>query len=181
MGLRGRNCWHDACSSPLDSRKLLPRVKQLLADVDGASVRAALTTGGAYSLDVDGTVVALTADDIEIRAASHESLALTQDGPLAVAIDTTLTPALRREGLAREVVRALNDHRKATGLAIADRIDLRMDASDELDDAITEYQDWVGGEVLANSVTLGALGDDAETLTVDGQPLRVTTRKVDDD
>ena len=161
--------------------KLLPRVKQLLADVDGASVRAALTTGGAYSLDVDGTVVALTADDIEIRAASHESLALTQDGPLAVAIDTTLTPALRREGLAREVVRALNDHRKATGLAIADRIDLRMEASDELDDAITEYLDWIGGEILATSVTLGALGDDAETLTVDGQPLRVTTRKVDDD
>ncbi len=158
---------------------LLPRVKQLLADVDGALVRAALTTDGVYSLDADGTVVALTADDLEIRAASHESLALAQDGPLAVAIDTTLTPALRREGLAREVVRAINDHRKATGLEIADRIDLRMDPADELADAITEYQDWIGGEVLATSVTLGALGDDADTLTVDGQALRITTHKVD--
>ena len=159
--------------------KLLPRVKQLLADVDGASVRAALSADGVYSLDVDGTVIALTADDLEIRAASHESLALAQDGPLAVAIDTTLTPALRREGLAREVVRAINDHRKATGLEIADRIDVRMDPSDELADAITEFHDWIGGEVLAISVTLGPLGDDAETLTVDGQPLRVRTRRVD--
>ena len=54
-----------------------------------------------------------------------------------------------------------------------------MDASDELADAITEYQDWIGGEVLATSVTLGALGDDAHTLTVDGQALRVTTHTVD--
>ena len=93
---------------------------------------------------------------------------------MAVAIDTTLTPALRREGLAREVVRAINDHRKASGLAIADRIDLRMDATDELGEAVTEYQDWIGGEVLATSVTLGVVDGNADTLTVDGQPLRIT-------
>ena len=159
--------------------KLLPKVKQLLAEVDGASVREALASTGAYSLDVDGTVVALTADDLEIRAASHESLALAQDGPFAVAIDTTLTPALRQEGLAREIVRALNDHRKAIGLAIADRIELRMDASDDLLHALTEYQDWIAGEVLATSVTLGATDTEAHTLTVDGHSLRVTALRAE--
>ena len=78
-----------------------------------------------------------------------------------------------------EIVRALNDHRKALGLAIADRIELRMDASDDLLDALTEYQDWIAGEVLATSVTLGATDGEAHTLTVEGHSLRATTRKVD--
>ncbi len=152
---------------------LLPRVKELLATVDGSAVRRALDTDGVFPLDVDGTVVALTAEELQIRAASHEELALAQVGTLAVAIDTALTEELRREGRAREVVRVINDARKAVGFEIADRIDLVLQAEDPLLEAITEYGEWIAGEVLATTYALGPVGDGVEA-TIDGQALRAS-------
>ncbi len=76
-------------------------------------------------LDVDGTAVELTEDDVEIRAVQHEELALAQDGPHAVALDLTLDDALRAEGAAREFSRLVNDLRKANGFNVSDRIRVR--------------------------------------------------------
>jgi isoleucyl-tRNA synthetase len=67
-----------------------------------------------------------------------------------VAIDTTLTPELRREGLAREVVRLIQEARKSDGLDVTDRIALRWSAHDaELAGALTEHAALIAGEVLA--------------------------------
>ena len=147
--------------------KLMPRVKDLLAAADGAAVRRALDTDGEYVLDVDGTPVTLGPDDVEVRATSHEELALAQDGGLAVALDTTVDRVLRLEGLARELVRAINDQRKAAGFAIADRIRVDLAVSGDVADAVAAHRDWVAGEVLAVelSVADGPLPDE---LVVDG-------------
>jgi isoleucyl-tRNA synthetase len=154
--------------------KQLPRVKELLATVDGAAVQAAIDVEGHYVLDVDGTPITLSADEVQIRASSHEELALAQEGQLAVALDTTLDDGLRREGLAREVVRALNDQRKAQAFQIADRIRVRLEADGDLEKAITEHRDWIAGEVLAVTLELGLDGSDAVELAIDGRPLRVS-------
>ncbi len=154
--------------------KLLPRVKDLLAGVDGGAVRAALERDGTFTLDVDGTPVILAEDDLQIRASSHEELALAQAGPLAVALDTTLDEALRREGLAREVVRALNDQRKAQGFEIADRVVVVLSAAGELGEAISQHRDWIAGEVLATELRLGSNGDAGGVeVAIDGSPLGV--------
>ncbi len=153
---------------------LLPRVKELLATVDGSAVQRALDTGGVFSLDVDGTVVDLTADELQIRAASHEELALAQVGSLAVAIDTALTEELRREGRAREVVRVINDARKSAGFAIADRIELVIEAQGVLLEAVTEYGEWIAGEVLAVRFSTGTVGTDGIDATIDGHALRAS-------
>jgi isoleucyl-tRNA synthetase len=161
--------------------KRLPRVKELLAAVDGAEVQAAIDTDGHYVLDVDGDPVPLTADEVQIRASSHEELALAQEGTLAVALDTTIDDALRREGLAREVVRALNDQRKAQGFEIADRIRVALSAEGDLETAIVEHRDWIAGEVLARELALDANGaTGAVDLTIDGRALRAALRLADE-
>jgi isoleucyl-tRNA synthetase len=72
------------------------------------------------------------------------------DAGETVAIDTTVTPELRREGLAREVIRLVQEARKNDGLDISDRISLRWSASDpELAGALTEHAALIAGEVLA--------------------------------
>ena len=114
-----------------------------------------------------------TADEVQIRASSHEELALAQEGGLAVALDTTLDVALRREGLAREVVRAINDQRKAQGFQIADRIHVALGAEGELAAAIDEHRDWIAGEVLAVVLELGPFDGDALQLDIDGHKLSV--------
>jgi isoleucyl-tRNA synthetase len=156
--------------------KSLPRVKELLGKIDGAAVRAAFDAGGSFDLDVDGEVVTLGPDDVEIRAEQHEELALAQDGPHAVALDLTLDDALRAEGTAREFSRVLNDLRKAEGFEISDRIDVAYGSeSADLMAAIALHHDWIAGEALATALAPFAAEPPAgaTSATVGGEPIQV--------
>jgi isoleucyl-tRNA synthetase len=133
--------------------KSLPRVKELLATVDGAAVRRALDESGRFDLDVDGQTVTLGPDDVEIRAEQHEELALAQDGPHAVALDLTLDDDLRAEGAAREFSRVLNDLRRALGFEISDRIRVGYGSDNTgLLAAFDRHHDWIAGEALATKL-----------------------------
>ena len=79
----------------------------------------------------------------------HSSFALAEDGGWAVALDLDLDDDLRREGLARELVRALNELRKERGLAIADRVRLTLSGPDTVGAALAAHGPWIAGEVLA--------------------------------
>ena len=90
----------------------------------------------------------------------------------------TLDDELRREGLARELVRALNDLRKRLDLQLSDRVRIRVDADGEVAAALSVHGDAVAGEVLAVVVELGAV-DDGERIEVAGHPLDVRLDVVD--
>jgi isoleucyl-tRNA synthetase len=153
--------------------KRAPLVKDALAAVDGATVRHALEQAGGYDLALgDGSRFHLAPEDVDVRAASHEELALAQEGGLAVAIDTTVDDDMRAEGTARDVIRVINDERKAAGLQISDRIKVRIGAGGRLGAAIHRHRDWIAREVLAVEFALDGAGPErASTTTVDGQPL----------
>ena len=153
---------------------LMPKVKEALAGTDGGAVSHALETEGRFRFAVDGQDVELLPDDVEVRAVAHDELVLAEEGGYAVALDITVDDELRREGLARELVRALNDHRKALDLALSDRIRVEVFADSPIADALAEHRDWIGDEVLA--VELGGspfrtAGDDAVTFDIDGTPV----------
>jgi isoleucyl-tRNA synthetase len=93
-------------------------VKRALAEADGSALQRRLEADG--FIEVAGE--RLTAADVEVRADRHEEFALADDGGWAVALDLELDDDLRREGLARELVRSLNDLRKDVRLDIADRV-----------------------------------------------------------
>ncbi|MFM8971203.1 MAG: class I tRNA ligase family protein, partial [Actinomycetota bacterium] len=142
----------------------MPALKAHLADADGAAVRHALEVDGVYSVEIGGETVMLDRDDIEVRAASHEEFALAQEDGIAVALDTTLDDGLRRERTARDLVRALNDLRKATGLEIADRIALTLRADGAVGAAVAEHAATIAGEVLAERWTV----EDGAALPAEG-------------
>ena len=145
--------------------RLGPRVndvKQALAASDGSALRQQLDDTGV--IEVAGE--RLTAEEVEVRAARHEAFALAEEGGLAVALDLDIDDTLRREGLARELVRTLNDLRKEQGFAIADRIDVALEADDELWRAVEAHRDYVAAEILATSLVRG--GTPRHELEVDG-------------
>ncbi len=127
----------------------MPDLKAALAAVDGAAVRRALADTGAYRVEVDGDAFEVGPDDVEVRATSHEEFALAQEGLTAVALDTVLDDDLRLEGVAREVVRALNDLRKAHGFEIADRIRVWLRGEGATRDALEHHREWIAEEALA--------------------------------
>ena len=128
----------------------MPLLKEALVALDGAEVTRALDDRGAYTVTLaDGSTIDVDADDVEIRAASHEELALAQENGYAVALDTTLDEELRLEGIARELIRVLNDLRKAKGFEIADRIAVTLFADGVIADAARAHGTRIAAEVLA--------------------------------
>jgi len=94
--------------------------------------------------------VVIGADDVVVTQTPRAGWAVATDAGETVALDTEITPRLRREGLAREVIRGVQEARKADGLDVTDRIVLRWSASDpELAAALAEHADLIAGEVLA--------------------------------
>ena len=143
-------------------------VKAALASADGGELRRALDEQG--WVEVAGE--RLTADEITLRAERHDQFALAEDAGWAVALDLELDDALRREGQARELVRSLNDLRKEIGLAIADRIDVRLASDEGFWATVEEHADYIKAEVLALSLERAETGD--HSLDVDGNTVEVT-------
>jgi isoleucyl-tRNA synthetase len=120
--------------------------------------RSALAEGRYERRDGTFVVEGHTLDLTEVLV-SHEGAAghaVGRDAGLVVALDTRLTPELELEGLARELVRRVNDMRRDAGLEISDRIALRYGGG--LGPAIERYRDLVASETLATSVTPGPAG-----------------------
>ncbi len=159
--------------------KLARSVKARLETVDGGEVRRAFDERGAFDLDVEGETVTLGPDDVEIRAEQHEDLTLAQDGPHAVALDLTLDDDLRAEGLAREIIRAINDRRKANGFALADRITVELRSTARIVDAASRHGEWIAAEVLATGYsTREETLEGAPDAMIDGEPIWLDLHRV---
>jgi isoleucyl-tRNA synthetase len=139
-------------------------VAAAVAAADPGGLVRALRADGSVSVTVDGGPVSLGADDLVVTETPRSGWAVAADAGETVALDLTVTPELRRAGLAREVVRLVQDARKAAGLEVTDRIALTWSAtSPEVAAALREHGAAVAGEVLAVSFAEGAVGADART------------------
>jgi isoleucyl-tRNA synthetase len=127
-----------------------PAVAAAIQAADPAALSAELRSAGTASVEVHGAPVRIGPDDVIVTQTPRTGWAVASEGGEAVALDIAITPELRREGLAREVVRLVQDARKSDGLHVSDRISLRWTTADpELAAALTEHGDLIRSEVLA--------------------------------
>ncbi|UOE20233.1 isoleucine--tRNA ligase [Thermobifida halotolerans] len=139
-----------------------PQVAKAIQAADAKALVEGLRGEGSATVDVDGEPVALSAEEVLVTEQPREGWAVASESGETVALDLELTPELRRAGLAREVVRLVQDARKSSGLDISDRIDLWWSATDETTaQAMTEHAETISGEVLAVSFTEGPGEPDA--------------------
>ena len=151
-------------------------VKAALAGADGNALHEELQQTG--QIEIAGE--RLTADEVEERATRHESFALAEEGGWAVALDLTLDDALRREGLAREATRSLNDARKELGLEIADRVTISLATDDAaLAAALDAYGDSIAAEVLAVELTVVSTVADGRAVAIGDATAQVAISVVD--
>ncbi|MCC7001711.1 MAG: isoleucine--tRNA ligase [Gemmatimonadaceae bacterium] len=106
--------------------------------------------GGSVSIEVPGHgALMLDASRVAITAKASTSMVVQQGDGMSVALDPAVTPALRAEGMAREIVSRVQRLRKESGLAVSDRIRLAIAAPAEVQEAVQSHQQWIAGEVLA--------------------------------
>jgi isoleucyl-tRNA synthetase len=138
--------------------KLLPGVKAALGKADGAALLAELSTTGKVVLNIGGEKVELDNEDIQVRLQAKPGWAAAQGSGCVVVLSTELTLELLAEGLARDVVRLIQDRRKDIGLDFTDRIEIGIvGASPELQKAITDNLAHISGETLAVKIVFETL------------------------
>jgi len=127
-----------------------PAVAAAIEAAGAAWLAAELRSAGAAPVLAGGSPVTLEPDDIIVTQTPRSGWAVASGDGETVALEVTITPELRREGLAREVVRLVQDARKGDGLDVSDRISLRWAAADpELAAALTGHGPMISSEVLA--------------------------------
>lgn len=134
--------------------KQTPLVAQAIADADAAQLAADLAAHGTATVDFNGGTQ-VDADEVIISERPREGWSVVNEQGETVALDLELTPELVRAGLAREVVRAVQEARKSSGFEVTDRISLAWAAGGELAEAIEQHASSIADEVLATTVVRG--------------------------
>jgi isoleucyl-tRNA synthetase len=127
-----------------------PVVAAAIAATPAESIATAVLAGGTFTVLSGDEAVLVGADDVIVTQTPRTGWAVATDAGETVAIDITISPELRREGIAREVIRLVQEARKTDGLDVTDRIWLRWFSGDpEVSAALTEHAGLIAGEVLA--------------------------------
>ncbi|HJZ37297.1 MAG TPA: isoleucine--tRNA ligase [Solirubrobacterales bacterium] len=161
--------------------KNMPQVAAALAALDPARVAATLAAGGEVGISIDGHDHTLGPDDITMALKPLDGYEVEAEAGHAVALQLEIDEELRREGLAREIVRAVQLARKEAGLEVTDRIALGLTGDAEMLAVAREHEAYIVGETLATDFNLdGAAGDGtgrvSET-TIEGLQLKISVRR----
>ncbi len=135
-------------------------VAAAIAAADPALLAAELRSAGKVSVEVDGAQLPLGPDELIVTQTPRSGWTVASDAGETVGLEVNITPELRREGLAREVIRLVQEARKSDGLHVSDRIQVRWAAEDpDLSAALTEHGELIASEVLADEFRPGAAAD----------------------
>jgi isoleucyl-tRNA synthetase len=158
--------------------KRLNAVRDALAALDAGEIAARVRAGSDIEFDTAEGRVTLEPGDILVDTVRLPGYAAAQGPRSTVVLDTTLTPALIEEGLARDFVRGIQDARKQAGYQIDDTIEIRFVADPEVSRAIEAHCDYVMTETLATVLkgeSVAGASDSVEPEAVEGPGGRVLT------
>ncbi|MGG1519178.1 isoleucine--tRNA ligase [Paenibacillus oryzisoli] len=127
-----------------------------------------IVTNGYLELQLEGETLQVTLDELLVDKQARAGFASASGYGLSVALNTTITDDLQKEGLVREVIRAVQDYRKKLDLPIEQRVNLVLDVDDELKEAITCFEHVLQEHVLLASLAFGSR-DGMETVEIEGK------------
>ena len=155
--------------------RLVPAFRAALADISGRDIAANVRAGRPTLLELAGEEHSFEPEAFLLDARSPDGYAAAEERGYLAALDTRLTPELVREGLARDVIRLIQNARKNAGLDVSDRIELGVEAEGEVRAALEAFGDVVRHEVLAERYrsTVSSTAGHVEEVEVDGHILRI--------
>jgi isoleucyl-tRNA synthetase len=161
-----------------------PRLKEVMAAIavaDPSALAAKVQASDVIELPCGGEAVTLNPADLIVQVKAPEGWVGVVDGDTQAALDTRITEELAAEGMARDVVRHVQDQRKEAGLEMEDRIALYLGTeSEKLSRAIEAHKSYIAGETLTVEWSALALNGEAHraTVKVEGQPLTIELRRL---
>ena len=167
-----------------DFKKLGPKygkiMKLLGKAISGMDQKAILELerNGRYTFaDLEGSPV-VTLEDVEVIPEDVPGWQVVSDGNVTVALDITLTPELKQEGMARELVNRIQNIRKSSDFEITDRVDVVLQDVQDVAEAVAAFGDYIKSQVLADSLSLKADLTEGELLDIDGLKVYAQVNKI---
>jgi isoleucyl-tRNA synthetase len=159
--------------------KLIPAIRTALQEADGRAIAAACAAHQNFTVQVGPESLTFEPDDVLVETHSAEGFTSAEEAGYLVALDTHLTEELLREGLAREITRAIQDARKQANFAISDRIAVRLQGGDKLSRAFREHQRTIAEETLTAQVAETLANPDyTYTGEIEGEPVTLDLKRV---
>ena len=159
--------------------KAMPTVASAVDGLDAERVAATIEAGGEVGINIEGKDHTLEPEDLIMSMEPVAGYQVESESGHAVALALELDDDLIREGLAREIVHAVQNARKEAGLEITDRIALTLGGDPGLLDAAERHREYVGDEVLASSMSLDATAEPAATATIEGRELNIAVSRIE--
>lgn len=151
---------------------LFPKIRTAALE-RSAELGPPLRAGQAVSFMVDGQEVTLQPEEVDVQLHERQGYSAAEEGGYLVAVATGLSDALRREGLAREIVRRIQVMRKDADLRIEEPIVTYVQATGELRSVVEEWAGYIGQETLSRRLVMGEVpaGAHVERQRIDGQEI----------
>jgi len=153
----------------------MPQVAAAVGALDAGKVSEAIEAGLEVGINVEGRDHTLAPEDLTLVLQPLDGYQVEAAAGHAVALALELDDELRREGLAREIVHAVQSARRESGLEVTDRIELKLAGDAELLDAARAHEAYLAGETLATSVSYD--GAEAVATQIDGRELRIAVER----
>jgi isoleucyl-tRNA synthetase len=131
-------------------------MKEIAAAVNGFTQEeiSKIETEAQYNLEIAGEIVEMYLTDVEIITEDIPGWVVANQGTLTVALDITVTEGLWQEGIARELVNRIQNIRKDRGFDVTDKITLDLQKNDQIEQALSNFNDYICSETLAESLTV---------------------------
>lgn len=127
---------------------------QAFANENAQAVISGIEKTGRFEIKIDSDTIELDAEDVEIIPVDIPGWKVANSGQITVALDITITPGLKEEGLARELVNRIQNLRKESNLDVTDKIDVKIQRNSAINEAINNNLNYICTEILASSLEL---------------------------
>ena len=132
--------------------KLLGGIRQALPALDGNAAMDELKANGCLKLDINGSEVVLTEEDLLIDTAQMEGYVSDQNAELTVVLDTNLTPELIEEGFVRELISKIQTMRKEAGFEVMDKIRVFAKGNEKISEILSKFSGQICKDVMAEEI-----------------------------
>jgi isoleucyl-tRNA synthetase len=144
-------------------------MKQIATAIDGFSAEdiAHIENKNEIQIQVDGQAVDILLSDVEIISEDIPGWLVANEGALTVALDVTITPVLKNEGIARELINRIQNLRKDIGLEVTDKIEIFVEKHNEISGAVSNNYEYICSETLATDLHYVDSLSDIDQISVD--------------
>ncbi len=160
--------------------KLYPKIREAVTKLDAKTTAHALSEGKSVRLKVEGRTIEILPEEAEVTTGPKHGYSLSEEEGLSVAVDVTIQTNLKEEGLARDIVRRIQNQRKEAGFNIADLIETYYKAGPKLSKVFENYEEYIAAETLTATLREGTPPKEAHKATykIEDESLTMGLKKV---